>query len=108
MMVSEYKVGDELAFRIGYSRTWQIHKITNITPSGRIQCGRWTLNPDLGVRGHSGYHSPFQAYPVTAEIRATVIHQDNVSVVRGIDVSKLTGQQIADIADIVRSGNDGK
>ena len=105
-MVSEYKVGDELAFRVGFSKTWQIHKIAKITPSGRIQCGGWMLNPDLRVRGHSGYGGPFQAYPVTAEIRATAIHQDNVSVVRGIDVSRLTDKQIADIADIVRSGND--
>jgi len=66
------KVGDELAFRVGFGHTIEIHKVERITPSGRITCGRWHLDPNLRVRGRNGYHSPSQAERVTDEIRAEV------------------------------------
>ena len=69
------KVGDKLAFDIGYGRhrDWQIETVTKVTPTGRIVCGRWTLNPDLSVRGrYNSYRGPYEAVRVTPRILADV------------------------------------
>ncbi len=66
------KVGDELAFRYGFSRERiYLCKVTKITPSGRIRCGNYELDPDLRIRGRdrSNYSAPFSAEIVTQEIR---------------------------------------
>jgi hypothetical protein len=71
-----YKVGDELAFMIGYcSGTYEIHKITKISPTGRITCGRFTLDPDLNVRGRSFYGGPYRGQEVTDDIRVNVMRR---------------------------------
>ena len=72
--MSEVKVGDELAFNVGYGRgTIEIHKVDAITPSGRIQCGRYTLNPDLSVRGRRDkWAGPYRAEIPTDEHRERV------------------------------------
>lgn len=83
--VQQFKVGDELAFQTGnWQGGWEIHKITKITPSGRLECGRWTLNPDLSIRGSKGYYGPYKAYVVTDLIREKHLH--------GVCLSKIQHQ----------------
>lgn len=62
----EYKVGDRLAISHRFGG-WIIYTIDKITPSGRIVCGNYTLNPDLSIRGPEKW-GPYRAYPVTEEI----------------------------------------
>lgn len=73
--MSEIKVGDELAFQCGYGRQWEIHCVEKITPSGRIKVGRWELDPDLRVRGRSGYGGPYEGEIPTPEIREAIKRQ---------------------------------
>jgi hypothetical protein len=65
-------VGDELAFLVGFGRSYEIHKVDKITPSGRIKCGYWELNPDLTIRTKPSYSGPSSGIPVTDEIRQRV------------------------------------
>lgn len=65
-------VGDELAFMVGFGKSYEIHKVDRITPSGRIKCGRWDLNPDLTIRNRTSYYGPSVGVPVTDEIRHRV------------------------------------
>jgi hypothetical protein len=84
-IVHQFKVGDELAFQTGnWQGGWEIHKITKITPSGRLDCGRWTLNPDLSIRGSRSHYGPYKAYAVTDSIREKHLH--------GICISKIQHQ----------------
>ena len=86
-----YAVGDALAFRC-YSPMragWDIHKITKIMPSGRIVCGPFSLNPDLSIRGKSGYGGPYRAEPVTDTIVAEVRRFKALEYVKGFDWNKL-------------------
>lgn len=66
----EIKVGDSLAF--GCGSRYEIHKVTRITPSGRIVCGRYTLNPDLSVRGRTDRWGPYRGEVVTPKILGIV------------------------------------
>jgi hypothetical protein len=71
----EIKVGDELAFDVGHGRVvWRIHKVENVTPSGRIKCAGYVLNPDLTVRGRN-YISPYRGRLVTDDIRNEVLRE---------------------------------
>ncbi len=64
--MSEIKVGDELAVPRRFGG-WDFHTVEAITPSGRIKCGRFVLNPDLSIRGASPY-GPYSACLATDEI----------------------------------------
>lgn len=80
--MAEIKVGDELAFgSSGWAATYKIHKVERITPSGRIVCGRYTLNPDLTIRGSRNAWGPYRAEVVTQEIRDEIEKQDILSVI---------------------------
>lgn len=72
--MASYKVGDKLAFRIGFYQKWHVEEITHITPTGRMQCGHYTVNPDLTIRGKRdrGYYGPYRAEKVTQEILDSV------------------------------------
>jgi hypothetical protein len=84
--VSTVKVGDELAFRGTYGRTWNIHRVTEITPTGRIKCGSvYTLNPNLTIRGARKW-GPYEGQLVTPEIRERVVRED---MLEAIDRQKL-------------------
>lgn len=98
--MSEWKVGDEIAFR-GRNRIF-IHKVERITPSGRLVCSPYTLNPDLSVRGASAYSQIFRGEPVTPGIRAVARKQRNLSTVTNFDASKASDELIASIADLIR------
>lgn len=66
--MSTVKVGDELAFARRYGG-WDFRAVESITPTGRIKCGIYTLNPDLTIRGASAY-GPYSAQIATDEMRA--------------------------------------
>ena len=76
MAEHDIKVGDELAFKVGYGVwSWMIHKVTKITPTGRVKCGPYTLNPDLSRRGDTGHTGPYKGEPVTDTIRQSIERQ---------------------------------
>lgn len=85
------KVGDELAFRLGFSGECRIYKVEKVTPSGRIKCGPYELNADLSVRGQKGrgYWGPYHAEPVTAEMRESVERSDLLARVQHANWSSL-------------------
>lgn len=69
----QLKVGDELAFR-GFGRTYYVHTITAITPTGRIKVGPYELTPDLQVRGRRRRgNAPLRGERVTPEIRENML-----------------------------------
>lgn len=101
--MSDIKVGDELAFRGGYGRDWSIHKVTAITPSGRIKCGGYTLDPDLRIRGPKKW-GPYEAKLVTAEIREESERADMLEAVRSKSMAALTTDQLRRIVAIIDEG----
>lgn len=103
MSENKYKVGDELAFRCGSnsSRRWEIHKIEKITPSGRMRCGRWELNPDLTLRSRYDYSCPHKAEPVTSAIRKGIQREKSIQTIKDTTWSKLTDDQLFDVMKII-------
>jgi len=67
------QVGDEIAFRVGFSGTQVVYKVEKVTPSGRIKAGMYELNPDLRVRGRHGFSGPYQGVLVTSELRDKLV-----------------------------------
>jgi hypothetical protein len=110
MSEHEYKVGDELAFyHYAGSGRWDIHRITKITPSGRVRCGYYDLNPDLSVRGRNGWSSPNRGEPVTDEIRGIVKRQDLIARAKYLarfDWERLTDGQLEAILAIVKEASE--
>ena len=101
---NKYAVGDKLAFRGGYGNgSWEIHEIERITPSGRIVCGRFTLNPDLSIRGRSGYSGPFKGEPVTEEIENEYRRQKNLQKIDDTKFHLLSDSALAAIVDVIKS-----
>lgn len=101
----KWKVGDELAFaRYGWGDKWMIYTIEKITPSGRIKCGPYELNSNLGIRGVGGrgYMGPYAAEPVTDKIRLMVKRQEELSVVVATKFETLSDDQITRIAAIIK------
>lgn len=104
MTDNQVKVGDELAFCGGYGRGhWSIHTVSRITPSGRVVCGPYTLNPDLTVRGRS-YGSPYKAVEVTDRIREKVARQEALSILAHFSMDKLSTEALLKIVEITESG----
>ena len=96
------KVGDKLAFCCGsHSQWWEIHPITKITPSGRIVCGRWTLNPDLTIRGHSGWHGPYKGERVSEDIKEEVLRRQCLKEINGHRFETLTTHQLKQIVNVL-------
>lgn len=102
--MSDWKVGDELAFGSGYNG-YTIRVIDRILPSGRLVCGQYTLNPDLKIRG-AGKWGPRRAVPVTDEIRRFIARRDNVSFIRSVRLDTLSSESLAAIVEIIK--NDPK
>lgn len=108
--MSEYKVGDELAFyHYAGSGRWDIHAITKITPSGRIRCGYYELNPDLTVRGIGPWsNGPIRGEPVTDEIRAEIKRRELITMAKNLarfDWEKLTNEQLKAIFAIIKEAS---
>jgi hypothetical protein len=105
---TEIKVGDELAFNVGYGKgVWDILKVSKITKTGRIVCGtgegesQYTLDPDLRVRGRHSYSGPYRGEPVTDEIREQVFRQSAVSRLYNRQWSAFTTDQLRRIVAIL-------
>ncbi len=98
------KVGDELAFKYGHGKNayYNIYEVEKITPSGRIKCGHYTLDPDLRIRGNDRFYSaPHRAELVTQEIRDAVYRQHLLQKVHAIKPENLTTSQLERIASII-------
>jgi len=111
MSEHQYKVGDELAFyHHGGSGRWEIHEITKITPSGRIRCGYYELNPDLTIRGRNPWsNGPSRGEPVTDEIRGIIKRQKLIARAKYLarfDWDRLTDGQLETILAIVEESSE--
>ena len=103
--MSTVKVGDELAFRGCYGREWSIFKVTGITPTGRIKCGHYTLDPNLRIRGPQKW-GPYEAKSVTPEIREASDRADMLEVLqrKARSMAALTTDQLRRIVAILDEG----
>ena len=89
------QVGDEIAFRSDYfGRLWTVYKVDKVTKSGRIKAGHYEMNPDLTIRGRSGWGGPYKGVFVTPELRKVIVAERRknaiiakVSEVRWLNVS---------------------
>jgi hypothetical protein len=89
------QVGDEIAFRSDhFSRSWTVYKVDKVTKSGRIKAGHYEMNPDLTIRGRSGWGGPFKGVFVTPELRKVIVAERKknaivakVSEVRWLNIS---------------------
>ena len=91
-------VGDELVIQVGFGGAWRVIKIEKITPTGRMKCGHWELNPDLTIRGKTDRWGPRRAYPITEEIRAQICRQNYLAKIESkVDWNKLSDEQLKQI-----------
>jgi len=105
-----WKVGDELAVDAGWYGGWQIHKIEHITPTGRIKCAHYTLNPDLSIRRSrgSGYRTgPYRMYAVTPSIRATMQRHADLRLLKNKKWEDLNDTQLHYVAFILEAVQNG-
>lgn len=74
------KVGDFLAFNRGSDDlpSYKVREVTKITPSGRIQCGEYILNPDLTIRGRSSWSTGPDRAEVITPVIADWIHRHHL------------------------------
>lgn len=100
-MENKISIGDELAFKGGSSGNWQIIKVDRITPSGRIVCGRFTLNPDLSIRGEKGWGGPYRGQPVTEAIREVVQRRDFIERINRAKLADMPTSQLIRIKEAV-------
>jgi len=99
-------VGDYIAFNVGYgSRKWIIHEVKGITKTGRIKCGEYTLDPDLRIRGVTGYARVYRGHVVTDKIRAEYKRQCNISRITGTDFNKLSDDDLESMVKILNISN---
>lgn len=98
----ELKVGDKLAFRIGYRGDYQLASIEKITKTCRIKCGQFELNPDLTVRGRSGYSSPYRAELVTEEILLEIRRVSCKRFLQDVKWASLTDETLFEIVKLVK------
>lgn len=97
------KVGDRLAFHTNNSMTghhWQIYPITKITPSGRIKCGSYELNPDLTIRTQDIWLRT-TCHLLTDNIRREWRRERLVSRMRTTKWAELTDDQLFRVSAIV-------
>lgn len=101
-MENPYAVGEELAVPVGFGGAWRVIKIEKITPSGRMKCGHWELNPDLTIRGRTDRWGPSRAYPITDEIRAQICRQKYLAKIESkVDWNKLSDEQLKRICEVL-------
>jgi len=100
-----YTVGDELAFSVGWGRGhWEIIPIERVTPSGRMICGRFTVNPNLTIRGRrSGAGGPWRAEPVTPEIREQCRRYGLLTFLASFNFSELSTDHLDRIRSEIKS-----
>jgi hypothetical protein len=89
------QVGDEIGFRSNhFGRLWTVYKVDKVTKSGRIKAGHYEMNPDLTIRGRSGWGGPYKGVFVTSELRKVIVAERKknaiiakVSEVRWLNIS---------------------
>lgn len=103
--IPQVKIGDMLAFAYGYhGNEYILHEITKITPSGRMICGPYTLNPDLSVRG-GGYRA---AQIVTPEIKEALLRQKCLNIIASAKWKEMGNEFLFRIATAIKGEvNDG-
>jgi len=97
------KVGDTLAFRFGRG-TVITRKVLKITPSGRIRCRDYYLNPDLSIRGRAAsawVNAPYRAYRMTNELESEINHRRNVSTIKNVNTEELSNSALDAISSII-------
>lgn len=105
MTGTKYKVGDSLAFKVDYGRRWEIYCIMKITPSGRMICGPYTLNPDLKIRGERSGRGPYSATPVTPQIQEMFARESRIRLIKRTVFENMPDKILKAIADIITEFN---
>jgi hypothetical protein len=96
--MSKYKVGDRLAF--SHSGKWRVYLIDRITPSGRIVCGPYTLNPDLSIRGPEKW-GPYRACAVTEEIEKACRRREYLDILSRVRFDELTDDVLDALVEVL-------
>ena len=97
------KIGDKLAFQVGYgTKTWSIQEVTKISPTGRITCGQYVLDPDLRVRGSDRYSGPFRGEILTSEIVYRVKVANVRRFIADFNLNCLSDDDTIKLADVMR------
>lgn len=99
------KVGDDIAFSGRRDGSWRIHKITKITPSGRMVCGPYTLNPNLTIRGRNLY-GPVCGHIVTSEIRKQCRRQYLLGKIEQCKWNEIPDDQLLAVFNIISTGSE--
>jgi hypothetical protein len=98
-----FKVGDELAFQKLHSTGWNVFKISHITPTGRMNCGPYVVNPDLTIRERSNsFRCGRQAYRITDEIRQSVKRSKNIEYLELRNWEQYPDETLQTICDLLR------
>ena len=101
------QVGDQFAFYSSFRGTPVIHVVTRVMPSGRFECGPYTCNPDMTVRGRNYTLGTPCATPVTDEIRADIKRSQLIGFMRCVQFSNLSDDALELIVDTVKGdGSD--
>lgn len=85
---------------------WYIYPIDKITPSGRIVCGGYTLNPDLRVRGPDKW-GPWRAYEVTEGREKAARRREYLEIIKKAKFEELPDEILAAVAEVL-DGSRGK
>ena len=96
--MSKYKVGDRLAF--SHRGKWRVYPIDKITPSGRMVCGPYTLNPDLRIRGREKW-GPYKAYEVNEEIEKASRRSEYLDILSRVRFEELTDDVLDALVEIL-------
>lgn len=102
---SPVKVGDELALRTRYGRSYAIHTVSKVTPSGRITLGDglYVLNPDLSIRGYDSW-SPIDRFAtrVTDAIRHRARMDTALTAIKRTQWTDLSDEVVLAVYDLVK------
>jgi hypothetical protein len=74
----------------------------SIAENGRIQCGGFTLNPDLTIHGKHGWPYPDKAERVTDEVRQAIAVSDAVREIRNFQPYRVPAANIIAAADLLK------
>lgn len=96
--MNKYEVGDRLAF--SHSGKWYVYPIDRITPSGRIVCGPYTLDPDLRIRGPEKW-GPYRAYEVTEEIEKACRRREYLNILSRVRFNELTDDVLEALVEVL-------
>lgn len=102
--IPNLKVGDKLAFYSGRSDGYTLHSINKITPTGRIKCAGFELNPDLTIRGADAW-STLSVYVPTEEIMRKIKRDRIVGRLKKISWSAMPDDVLERVNNILLEGH---